>query len=230
MLREKFLTKRNKPLTKLLVILLGVDIVLISLSVLRLVLRRFFDSYQGILLSDMFSIIYDRGFGEYFQYIQEIWIVGVFILIFRETRVKIYLGWAVLFFYVFLDDFFQIHEKAGEYFSIHFDGISFGPFRAQDIGELLVLSVIGILLLIILAVGFKSVSDFHRSRNVMLGILLCALVGFGVILDIVSSIFDWYELKMVLHLLEDGGEMIVMSIIVWAAMIFVKDWDLPATS
>lgn len=230
MLKEIFYTERNKPLTKVLILLLGIDGVLILLSVIRLVLRRFFDSYQGILLSDMFSIIYDRGLGEYFQYFKEIWIVVVFIIIFRDTRLKIYVGWSVLFFYVFLDDFFQIHEKGGEIFAQRFEGISFGPFRAQDVGELLVLSVIGLLLLLILFVGFRSVSNIHRSRNMILGVLLVVLVGFGVILDVVSSVFNWYELKMVLHLVEDGGEMIVISIILWAVLIFSKDWDITGVS
>ena len=230
MLKRKFLTERTKPLTRLLVVLLGIDILLILLSVLRLVLRRYFDAYQGILLSDMFSIIYDRGLGEIFQYIKEIWIVVVFIIIFRKTRLNIYLGWSVLFFYVFLDDFFQIHEKVGEIFSIRYEGTDFGPFRAQDIGELLVLSVVGVLLLLILGNAFRSVSDFHRWRNLMLGVLLCVLIGFGVLLDIFSSVFSWYELKMVLHLVEDGGEMIVMSIILWVGMIFSKDWDVLETS
>lgn len=230
MLKDKFFTERNKPLTNLLIALLVIDVILILLSVLRLVLRRFVDSYQGVLLSDVFSIIYDGGLGEYFQYIKEIWIVVVFILILRQTRLKIYFGWAVLFLYLFLDDFFRIHEKFGEVFANRFGGLSFGPFRAQDIGELLVLSVVGVLLLLILIIGFRSLTAIHRSRNINLGALLVVLVGFGVVLDVGSSIFDWYELKMALHLVEDGGEMIVVSVILWAAMIFSRNWDIPEAS
>jgi len=220
MLKENLFSKNNKIYTNVLKFLLGVDIVLIMLSVSRLILRRYFDAYQGILLSDSFSIIYDRGIGEFFQYFKELAIFILFILMAMKTKQNVYLSWGALFLYLLLDDSLKIHETLGGVLATKFQMISFWKFRGQDMGELIVVGVVGIVMLIFLAFGYMGASKEHQAQSKVLGILLVALVGFGVFLDVIISAFDWYELRMIFHLIEDGGEMVVMSIIFWVVLLF----------
>jgi len=217
---------KSLPYLKRLSFLLGIDIILIFLSALRLIIRRYVDTYQGVLLSDFFSIIHDRSLGEFFQYFKEFAIVVLFFLLLRRTSQRIYFAWALIFLFILFDDSLKIHETFGAFFSSKFSTIDFWSFRAQDVGEMIVFGGVGLLLALILVPGYLKTDREHKLRSHVLLVLVFFLAIFGVFLDVLISFFDWYELRMVFHLIEDGGEMIVMSIILWITFIYHKN-DLP---
>lgn len=98
---------------RILVLLLMIDIALIFLHATH--------SYIGIPKSGMFSIEWEMGHGEVFQYIKESWIASLLIL--RSLSPLplslalrgLNLGWGLLFVYLLLDDSIKIHESLGEF-------------------------------------------------------------------------------------------------------------------
>ena len=89
-----------------------------------------------------------------------------------------------------------------------------------DFGELLVSGLIGLLFLIALILFFFF-SDLNTRRiAIYMGIFIVLLAFFGVALDMIGVIVDHRGVVRVLVILEEGGEMLVMSLITWFFYLF----------
>ena len=202
--------------------LISIDILLSFLSGLRLVVKRLFVSYQGLLLSDAFSIDKDWSIGEIFQYIKELWLVVLFITLFRRTRAAIYMAWALLFFFLFIDDSLTIHESVGLFIANKVNIPEVFGVSGTAIGELIVISVLGAILLSIIGFSYIRSEKLHQQRTLVILILIVLLAGFGVVIDAFGvMLINTYEAKRIIHIIEDSGEMIVMSLLVLLGLVFV---------
>lgn len=159
----------------------------------------------------MFDLAFDRGYGEFFQYVQTIWAGAMLVLLAARRRAPVFAAWAAVCGFLLLDDWLQLHEWFGPVFaSIIGQGQS-----AVIVGELIWLGTVGALL-------FAGVAPLHlRAReealrvSAVLVVLFGLLVLFGVVVDAVHHAFlEHPVLAGPLALLEDGGELIVMSLIV----------------
>ena len=92
------------------------------------------------------------------------------------------------------------------------------PFnlRPQDIGKLTVSAVAGGILLPLLVWAYRTGSSSFRKAAEDLLLLVLAFVFFGVFVDLAHQAvkLNW-AVDFAVGLLEDGGEMVVMSVIVW---------------
>ncbi len=170
----------------------------------------------------MLSLGTDRGYSEIFQYIEWLWIVFLLVNLSLKNKSFIYSVWAIFFTYLLLDDAIQVHETGGAFISKYLSIISYGGFRGQDIGELIVTGAAGsaLLSLVLLAYIFGSKSFRKMSHDMLL--LIAALVFCGVVVDMIhTSLSLGKVVKMILGFIEDGGEMIVVSIISW--YVFLKN-------
>lgn len=202
--------------------LISIDILLSFLSGLRLVVKRLFVSYQGLLLSDAFSIDKDWSIGEIFQYIKELWLIVLFITLFRRTRAAIYMAWALLFFFLFIDDSLTIHESVGLFIANQVNIPEVFGVSGTAIGELIVISVLGVILLSIIGFSYIRSEKLHQQRTLVILILIVLLAGFGVVIDAFGvMLINTYEAKRIIHIIEDSGEMIVMSLLVLLGLVFV---------
>ena len=202
--------------------LISIDIVLSFLSGLRLVVKRLFVSYQGLLLSDAVSIDKDWSIGEIFQYIKELWLIVLFITLFRRTRAAIYMAWALLFFFLFIDDSLTIHESVGLFIANKVNIPEVFGVSGTSIGELIVISVLGAILLSIIGFSYIRSEKLHQQRTLVILILIVLLAGFGVVIDAFGvMLINTYEAKRIIHIIEDSGEMIVMSLLVLLGLVFV---------
>ena len=192
----------------LLVLLALGDLAFIFIHVMRLTVPA--------VESGMYALDYDRGHAEFYQYIKLLWIIALFAALFARTRTAGFAAWGLLFAYLLLDDALAIHETVGGFVAQALPFAELAGLRAQDFGELAVSAAAGAVLLTLLAWAYaRGRAAFRRvSRHIVL--LLAALAFFGVAVDMLQSLFRYDGIVApLLGIIEDGGEMLVMSFAVW---------------
>ena len=202
----------NNNSTRLLYLFLATDFVFIILHILYL--------RTDILSNPYFSIEQDRGYPELFQYIKEYWIALLLSLLAWRKHSFLYFCWSLLFFYLLLDDAASIHEKLGRIIS---DGLAFSPalnLRAIDFGELIVSTLVGLFFLICIASAYRFSDRSSKKDTRYLIVFLFALALFGIVVDMLHIAIGSSYWEPSLALVEDAGEMIVMSFI--AGFVFFR--------
>lgn len=170
----------------------------------------------------LLSIQCDRSYAELFQYLKEIWLVLLLVVTAWRSGMKGYLAWALVFVYMLLDDALMVHEKLGAAVAQSMSMHGVMGLRPQDMGELLVTCSFGLLLLIPLSVCmWRSPPAFYRASLHLMLLVLC-IASFGVAVDMVHVMVGKQTiLYPILGMLEDGGEMIVMTFVVAYAWLLV---------
>lgn len=161
-----------------------------------------------------FSLGHDFGHAEVYQYIKLFWISGLLFAIFICRHMFIYLCWTILFVFLLLDDALQVHENVGQYLSRELALNPFWGLRSQDLGELIASAIAGAVLLIPLALTHLLSKSPERAVSFRLALLFAILVFFGVGVDMLHSAAGSI-LKKPLGIVEDGGEMVVVSLMCW---------------
>jgi len=167
-----------------------------------------------VLDAPLLSLEKDRGYSEVYQYIKEFWIVLLLMMLLIKNRVIGYGVWAVLFAYVLFDDALSIHETLGAYVSQKLDIDAAFGLRAKDFGELIVSAIAAVILLSPLILLYRHGAPAFRQASRHLLMLLLSLAFFGIFVDMLHVIFRGGRLDGVFVMLEEGGEMAVMSLIV----------------
>lgn len=187
-----------------LVTLLLIDVVFIQLDRMYL---------QG-RLPGVFSFDSESGYAELYQNTKEFVASILALACLLTSGEPLYGCWLGIFSYVFLDDTFQIHERLGAWVSQRF--ALAGPFglRGVDIGELVVSTVAGVIVCVSLIAAWRRSAQDARRVSLVLIALLVALGFFGIVMDTLHVVMTgtWeYRLGIV----EDGGEMIVVTTVLW---------------
>ena len=170
-------------------------------------------------LSCLFYIDCESGYGEVFQYTKYYWVVLLLIIMAKKKANLIYIAWAILFTYLLLDDSLRIHENVGGYLVNYYHIQSnLLDLRAQDIGEVIVSALSSLLLFLFIGWGYLVSDKATKRISKHLFILVLFLAFFGVFVDTAvmfayKSFSFWVD--QFWGLIEDGGEMLAMSIIVW---------------
>jgi hypothetical protein len=127
------------------------------------------------------------------------------------------LFWVFSFFFLYtlFDDSFEFHELFGSFLA---DFLAIQPalgLRPVDFGELIVYVAFGLLFAVPLLL-FYLMSDrsVRKVAHALLGMIV-VLAGFGVLMDMVGIIVKELDVRRVLVIIEEGGEMLVMSAITW---------------
>lgn len=208
---KRFLT--NSKVDQLFYLLILSDLVFILLHCL--VRLGIFERYYKIL-----SLNIDQSMPEAFQYVKELWIVLLLIITYIKRKEAVYLIWTLLFTFFLIDDFAGIHENLGGIIS---KGTSFIPamdFISKDLGEFLGVAIIGLIFLGVFLIAFFKSKRKGRRASVTLGFLVSALLFFGIAVDLIHAAFRGSSMVIYefLALVEDGGEMLVMTLILWFAI------------
>jgi hypothetical protein len=205
---------RKKDSTKILYYLVAVDFGFLFLAVLQRRTLYFSDPH--------FNLTMDESFAEFYQYFKEIFIALTCARISQVRRLPVYLVWSGLFTYFFMDDAFRIHENLGKLIAKTFGFASAFGLRAQDFGELAVFGFFGLLFFLLILFSFLHCDRNHRKiwQHLMLLIILLVICGIG--FDMIHSIFSDKSfaigpitLSSIFGVIEDFGEMIVMSLCTW---------------
>ncbi|OKH37524.1 hypothetical protein NIES2119_12495 [[Phormidium ambiguum] IAM M-71] len=169
--------------------------------------------YTGLITNSAFSLETDRGFAEVFQYIKEYWIAIILVFLAVKTRMFLYGSWSLLFFYLLLDDAGKIHERLGTVFTKQLAIPGMFNLRGQDFGELLVISIVVVVFLTLITITYRFGDATARKVSKHLIMMMFALAFCGVILDLFHIAASSPGLDPILMLLEDGGELVIMSFI-----------------
>ena len=167
----------------------------------------------GWLRGNRISLEDDGGPAELFQYLKEFWIVVCMVVAFVSARNAVYLSWAFVFLFLLADDAGRIHEGVGGWLAQQYNLPAPFSLRPQDIGELLFAGAIGLAALGIVGLAVRRGTEQCRRISRDLGLLIVALAVVGVFVDMLHTIayLERSLLAQVLLVVEDGGEMIVMS-------------------
>lgn len=196
----------NKPVTAFLLLLLAIDFLFFFLHFLPLF---------GVLNDPLFSLEEDGGYPERYQYAKTFSIVVLLIMVSAKAKVIGYGAWAVLFLYLLLDDALSIHESFGLHVATNLDFSPAFGLRARDFGELVVTAIAATLLLTPLAAFYWRGSNAFKIVSKCLFLLLVALAFFGIFVDMLHvAIQQGWKVSFLLGALEDGGEMVVISVMV----------------
>ena len=166
----------------------------------------------------MLSIGSDRGFPELFQYIKFSWIIILFTIQTYNKKSLQFFIWAIIFAYFLVDDAFRIHENMGILISSRFSMTPQLGLSAQNIGQIIYIALGGTIILLLVYYSIRSASNNDRKIFYNLTFLMLILIFFGFFIDIANSAFNLRrELRFLMIILEDGGEMVSVSVILWYA-------------
>jgi hypothetical protein len=189
----------------LLIMLVAADLAFIVLHVIYV--------ETGLLRGRPFSLEADNGVPEAYQYVKQFWVALCMVGLFRRTREISYIGVGVIFTFLLLDDAFQMHEHFGKWLAGQYSlPVAFG-LRPDDIGELLFAAGIGGVTVLLIGLGYWRGGPDARIVTRDISILILLLAGLGVGVDVIHVI-SYYKaplLAQFLLILEDGGEMLVVS-------------------
>jgi hypothetical protein len=192
---------------KLLFLLLITDFAFIILHILNL--------YTGLLNSSLYMLTRDRGYAEFFQYTKELWITVMFLILGIKKKQGIFYVFSLLFLYLLIDDSFEIHENFGRVIADIFNIQPWMGLRAVDFGELIVSGLFGLLFLTALILFFILSDQISRQIALYMVMFFVLLGFFGVVMDMVAVMVGQRGTTRVLEMIEEGGEMLVMSVITW---------------
>lgn len=191
----------------LLALLLAADFAFILLHVLYVETRW--------LPGRLFSLEADGGLPETFQYIKQFWVVLCMIAVCVRTRIKAYAAWALVFAFLMLDDAGQIHEHVGYWLGQQLHMPASASLRPDDFGEMAFAGMIGLLVLALTVPALTRGDTPSRliTRD-LLGLTLLLGVA-GVVIDALHVIayMRGSLLAQFLLIAEDGGEMLIMSLL-----------------
>lgn len=208
-----------QPLAEILLLLLLTDF----LAILAHFAFRLVPQFNSLY----WAISSDRGFGETFQYIKEFWLVCSFAMLARIRAEWAYLSFSLLFGYLLIDDAFFVHEQVGEWIATTQNFQPVLGLRAVDLGELVVVASTGLFFLVLIGVSYWLGTQKFRWVCKRIFVLLGCLAFVGVVLDALHIMIEVINrpgipLGFAFELAEDGGEMIVMSLLCWYGISLLK--------
>jgi hypothetical protein len=202
----------HKHAVGVLLLLLAIDAVMIVLAVMQ---------NRGVLTDPRFLLWWERGFPEMLQYAK--YAAGAIIMFRGAARGygRTAVVWGMLFMLLLCEDSLMIHERIGARIGTYLHFPSIRSMEPAQLGEIVVAAGEGGTFFIALVLTLRTAS--HASRRLTFALLvgLFALAGFGVIVDAINSMASrgtW--IRRVLGFVEDGGEMVAASLLVWTAWVW----------
>jgi hypothetical protein len=184
-------------------VLLAIDVALICADLLR---------HRGLLHDVRFAVTVERSYGEWFQYLKSATIAVL--LLKSGVRIPAAFAWAGLFGYLLVDDAFAVHEAFGRLAASHLGLPGVGAIRPEQVGELFVYAAIGSAFVWALAAVTRRGDAASRSLTLTLLLPFSVLVFFGAVVDTLHSLLSNRAYRYAAGVVEDGGEMLAMSVLV----------------
>lgn len=174
---------------------------------------HFIHKLTNLAPGDLFSLQTDGGYSEIFQYIKEYWIALLFSFLAWKKKSLLYSVWSSLFVYLLLDDALRVHEIAGWMVSEQLNIPVLFNLRPGDLGEIIVSLVIGSVFLGAIVGTYRWSDRTAKKASKILILLLFALAMVGIVADLIHMLARQTLIGAISGIVEDGGEMIVMSAI-----------------
>jgi len=208
-MRLMAIVREDRFLLALLVIVALLDILLVGLHTARQFAIKGFLG-ETILTSMRFELSYRMGFGNLLGLFSLAGSTVLGIFVFIRNRQPIYLCGSASFAAVLGVTSFSVHVPVGEAIGKLLSGSSMALYYGEAIG----LAVTGIALLGLLFWGISRSSDGHARLGVFMAAPLVLLGLFAGGVDLVQAlVYFWsFYLRTVLQVVEEGGELVTMSL------------------
>lgn len=197
----------NRYPYKLLVLLVAADFVFVVLHILTI--------NTDLIHRKLFLIGKDYGYAEVYQYIKEFWVVVLLFYLFVRRPSYLLISWCFVFSYIFVDDAFRVHEQVGSFLTEYFGFTRALGLPGYQYGEFVFATIVGAVILIVLGASYFLSDRKHRGVSNSLLFLLAGFFFFSFFIDFIHEFFMDAELGWVFTAIEDGGEMVVMSVVAW---------------
>lgn len=210
------LLNRSQGITRSLVPLILLDVLFVAVHA--------FHVRYGTPGDGRWLISRDRGYPELYQYVKEATIVVVMVTLAVRYRGLLYGAWAVVFAYFLVDDSAEVHERLGDAVveSLSLDGVL--AIDGRDLAQVMVSAAAGLVLLVLVVAAYRRDRSPARGLTGWLAVLVLGLAFFGVVTDVIDAID-------VLGITEDGGEMVMMSLMLATVLHHRRSLaELPATT
>ena len=163
-------------------------------------------------LGEAFNLQTDGGHSEVFQHLKELLIALTLASLAWQKRGVVHAYWAVVFAYLLVDDRFMIHETMGPRVSAAL-GLERYLQYPHDVGQVVYsAAVAGAIILAFALLLARTAASLRPFSLGLLGLVL-VLGFFGVAVDLVHVMATNVGIRG-LGILEEGGEMFVMSAMV----------------
>lgn len=149
-----------------------------------------------------------------------------------QSRETMYASLCAIFLVVFTDDALEIHERLGHHIQGALGYVQAFGLRGQDYGELTVWAGIGLACLTIFLFGYGRSSRSAKGVGLIFLMGIGAAAFFGIVVDMLDIMIGtlWSGLaaditQFAFETLEDGGEMIVASLLCSYAYALLAAYD-----
>lgn len=177
---------------------------------------------------NLLSLRADWGIPEIWRYLKTIVVVVLFTRAYLRHSELVFGSWAFVFLLIVLDDALLIHERLGDLVGSWLS-VGSGDIEAGEVGGLFIWSGLGLLALSVLVYGHQRSGDLARQVSRVfgwiLGLLLFFAIGFDTLLALLSAVSGFATGAQIV---EDGGELLVLSLALIATFATVGLPDLPA--
>jgi hypothetical protein len=193
--------------------LLSVDAFFIAVyAIYRIYNTTYLDG--ALSLGNAWRIDHDGSFAEWFGYLKLAFIIGCLLRIWRSRRQPIYLALTAMYAFALLDDAFQIHERGGLGLEDAFALQPAGGLRAQDFGEVLAWTMVGVPMLGLALGAFLRSSQVDRTVGILFLGAFAVLALFAVGTDLLHGVMSdrFHGADLLFTVIEDGGEQITLTI------------------
>ena len=202
------------------------DVTFILLSALAPLPPDGFHSF-GVYAASLWRVETDRGIPEIFGYVKELSAAAALYGCFRYSREVAYAGWSLTFLWVFLDDALQVHEVFGRLLLANTELPAVFSVDACLYSESLSWLLVGLPLGLWLGYTYIIEPSTRRLSRTLL-FLFGLLFIFAGVADGIHAYVDTLSvgarsLTGFVTLLEDGGEMIVLSLLM--AFVLLSTWS-----
>ncbi len=211
---------------KLLLRLFFIDLVfmIIHISVCLIYYLGYIDDFGEY---NFLVLTQDESYAEMFQYLKYIAFIGITVFLIQNERSYAYISWILLYLFMLLDDSLSLHETAGEFLAEKYNFEPKFGLRAVDFGELSFIGAVGLVVLFTLGISYFKGSSIFKERTRTLMFLLGFLVIFGVGFDMLHEILgENLKVGFVIGLIEDGGEMLIVTLMVCYAYQLIRSVEI----
>lgn len=177
----------------------------------------------GAALPTQFFMSQDGSFAEFLEYSLTTAAAVMLFVLWLRTRAMVYLTSAVLFMWMTLDNWGQVHEQLGFRFAADMPIFAWVPVDPNHLAETLVFGVIGLIWLAGMAAALRQADRRAAIHAVLIAACIAGAAVFGVAVDMVTS---WGEhtpgMLNLLAFIEDEGEF-AMIVIMFALCVGIFD-------
>lgn len=209
---------RSRALHIALMVVIPYACVLVGLDV-----AAHYGDATGAALPVQFFMSQDGSFAEFLEYALTAAAAALLFMVWLRSRAAVYLTSAVLFVWLTLDNWGEVHEQLGFVLAGDMPLFAWLPVHPNHLAETLVFGVVGMVWLAGMALALRQADKRAAIHGVLIAACIAGAAVFGVAVDMVTS---WGKhtpaMLNLLAFIEDEGEF-VMIIAMFAVSVGIFD-------